>query len=74
LDRSAAAALTLRLAALRAGGRTLVLVTHELPRACELADRAIVLADGRVVHQAVGADLALAALERSYLASVGAAA
>ncbi len=73
LDRSASEALTRRLSALRAGGRTLVLVTHELARACELADRAIVLAGGRVVHEATGADLALAALDRAYLASVGAA-
>ena len=74
LDRAAAHALTERLHELRAAGRTLVLVTHELSRACELADRAVVLARGRVVHAAEGTGLELAALEQAYLASVESAA
>jgi heme ABC exporter ATP-binding subunit CcmA len=74
LDRSAAAALSERVRALREEGRTLVLVTHELARAAELADAALVLSRGRVVHAAQGAALALPVLERAYLAGVEAAA
>jgi ABC-type multidrug transport system ATPase subunit len=74
LDRAAANALTERLRELRAAGRTLVLVTHELSRACELADRAVVLARGRVVHAVEGPGLTPAVLEQAYLASVESAA
>jgi heme exporter protein A len=74
LDRAAAETLTAQLRALRTGGRTLVLVTHDLARACELADSALVLAAGRVVHAEAGPGVRLDALERAYLASVGAAA
>ena len=74
LDRAAAQALTERLRELRAAGRTLVLVTHELSRAGELADRAVVLARGRIVHAAEGPALALATLEQAYLESVESAA
>jgi len=51
-----------------------VLVTHELSRAGELADRAVVLARGRIVHAAEGPALALATLEQAYLESVESAA
>jgi heme exporter protein A len=70
LDRAAAHALTQRLQELRAAGRTLVLVTHELARACELADRVVVLSRGRIVHSAEGRGLALPTLEQAYLTSV----
>ena len=71
LDPAAAERLTAQLARLRAGGRTLVLVTHELARVARLADAAIVLARGRVVHAAGGAALEPARLEAAYLAAVG---
>jgi len=74
LDRVAADALTKQLAALHAAGRTLVLVTHELSRASELAQRAVVLARGRVVYAAQGPGLVLPSLEQAYLASVESAA
>jgi heme exporter protein A len=74
LDRTAAEVLTGEIRRLREGGRTLVLVTHDLARAAELADAAVVLAEGRVVHRAAGPGLRLEALERAYLASVEAAA
>ena len=67
LDRAGAGRLARRLAAGRAGGRTAVLVTHDLARAAELADSAIVLLRGRVVHRAEGAGLGASALERAYL-------
>jgi ABC-type multidrug transport system ATPase subunit len=54
LDARAAARLAEQLAALHAAGRTLVLVTHDLKRAAELSDRAIVLAAGRVVFDSQG--------------------
>jgi len=71
LDPAAAERLTGQLTRLRAGGRTLVLVTHELARVSRLADAAVVLARGRVVHAARGPDLEPAALEAAYLAAVG---
>ena len=72
LDPRAAAALAERLAALRAAGRSLVLVTHDAQRAAALSDRAIVLAAGRVVFTGAGADGA-PALERAVLAASDAA-
>ncbi len=70
LDRSASERLALQLRTLRAAGRTLVLVTHELAHASTLADVAIVLARGRVVHRAEGAALAASTFESAYLAAV----
>jgi ABC-type multidrug transport system ATPase subunit len=48
LDEMSAERLSTRLAAQRARGRTLVVVTHDPRRAVELADRALVLDRGRV--------------------------
>lgn len=72
LDHAAAQRLTRRLQRLRAGGRSVVLVTHEIARAAELADASLVLARGRSVHNGRGENAA--DLERAYLAAVGAAA
>lgn len=69
LDRAAAGRLAERLAGLRSGGRTLVLVTHDVAAAARLAGAAIVLARGRIVHRSEGVldplalDRALAAAE-----------
>jgi heme exporter protein A len=71
LDRRASEQLALRLAALRDGAHTLVLVTHELAHAVRLADAAIVLCAGRVAHAQRGA-LDAAALERAYLGAADA--
>lgn len=74
LDRSSSEQLKLRLARLSAAGRTLILVTHELSIASALADAAIVLARGCVVHRAEGAALEASVLDAAYLAAVEAAA
>ncbi len=66
LDRAAARRLATRLQGLRGGGRTTVLVTHEVEQAAALADRVIVLARGRIAHAACGAEVAAAALEAAY--------
>ncbi len=47
LDARAAERLSTRLAAERAAGRTLVVVTHDLARVVGLAERALVLVRGR---------------------------
>ncbi len=73
LDPRAAAGLAARLASLREAGRTLVLVTHDPKRAAELADRAIVLAAGRVVFERQGIATGAADLERAVLAAGDAA-
>jgi ABC-type multidrug transport system ATPase subunit len=68
LDPHSAERLAARLRELRARGRTIVLVSHDLARAAELADRAFVLQRGRVAAEADSAPLdparlALAAAE-----------
>jgi heme exporter protein A len=72
LDRRAAQRLAERLEALRRAGHTLILVTHDLARAAQLADAALVLSRGRVAHRSEGsADPQ--GLERAYLAALEAA-
>ncbi len=66
LDRAAARRLAARLQGLRGGGRTTVLVTHEVEQAAALADRVIVLARGRIAHAACGAEAKAASLEAAY--------
>jgi heme exporter protein A len=69
LDRRAADGLTERLTALRRRRRTVVLVTHDVFRAVQTADSAIVLAGGRKVHESRGAGLDPTELEDAYLAA-----
>jgi heme exporter protein A len=66
LDRRAADRLSERLAGLRAAGHTLLLATHDVARAAQLADAALVLARGRAAAHCRGA-LSAEALERAYL-------
>jgi len=68
LDRRAAERLTRRLEALRRRGCTIVLVTHDVERAAQLADSAVVLARGRVTHQSTDVPDP-DSLERAYLAA-----
>ena len=69
LDRRAAERLAERLETLRRAGHTLILVTHDLARAAQLADAALVLGRGRVAHRSEGpADPQ--ELERAYLAAL----
>ena len=49
--------------ALRRDGRTLVVVTHEIQEAAAIADAALVLARGRLVHRAEGEAIARGGLE-----------
>lgn len=69
LDRRAAEGLAERLGALRRGRKTLVLVTHDVQGAAQVADTAIVMADGRIARSLSGAKLDAAELERAYLAA-----
>jgi heme exporter protein A len=66
LDGPAAARLAARLGALRDRRRSLVIVTHDVRRALELADSALVLANGRVFRQLAGPALGGDELERAY--------
>jgi heme exporter protein A len=63
LDGPAAERLTARLVALRDRRRSLVIVTHDVRRAAELADSALVLAGGRVFRQLAGDALCNSGLE-----------
>jgi ABC-type multidrug transport system ATPase subunit len=74
LDRRAAERLAARLQALQSQGRTLVLVTHDLARAAQVADAAIVLAGGRKLYESRGSEPDPAELERAYLAATDSAA
>ena len=69
LDRAASRALAERLGTLREAGRTVLLVTHELDRAAQLADLALVLDAGRAAWRSEG-PLDAAGLERAYLDAV----
>jgi len=66
LDRRAGDRLSVRLRALRDEGRAVVLVTHDLLRASEIADRAVILMAGRILLEASGTDLERHALEAAY--------
>jgi ABC-type multidrug transport system ATPase subunit len=65
LDPRAAERLEGRLAGLRAEGRSVVWVTHELDRALRGCDRALVLARGRVVLAAHSAQISRGALAQA---------
>ncbi len=49
----------------RARGGSIVVVTHDLPRAASIADRAVVFAHGRVVFDGAGEEAAAQAAEAS---------
>jgi ABC-type multidrug transport system ATPase subunit len=69
LDRRASAALALRIRALRGEGRALLLVTHDLAQAAELADAALVLARGQCAARLARPELSASALEAAYAAA-----
>lgn len=66
LDRPSSDRLVARLSKLRERGRTLVLVTHDVALAVRLADVAIVLRRGEVVHRDASGRLDANALEHAY--------
>jgi ABC-type multidrug transport system ATPase subunit len=70
LDARAAERLSRRLAALRADGRALVIVSHDLARVAGLAARALVLVRGRAAWLGAEALRDEAALAPAYAASV----
>jgi ABC-type Mn2+/Zn2+ transport system ATPase subunit len=55
-----------RLRRLRNEGRAILLVTHDLLRASEIGDAALILLSGRILHRAVGRALERSALEAAY--------
>ena len=66
LDSYASAMLQDVLSALKGGGRTVVMVTHNLGRGLELADRVAIQVRGRLVFEAARAGLDADGLEQSY--------
>ena len=51
---------------LRQSDRTLVLVSHDVTLAAKLADAAVVLRRGQIVHRDSGGDLDPSTLENAY--------
>jgi heme exporter protein A len=70
LDPRAASRLAARLGALRTTRRTVVLVTHDLTRAAELADQTLLLVRGQSVPLPDQASRDAASLERHYREAV----
>jgi len=70
LDHSSATLLSEKLLELRDAGKAIVMVSHDLPRTAEVADKAIVLLRGRIVHSCSVSPLELAQLERAYREAV----
>jgi biotin transport system ATP-binding protein len=73
LDLPAAERLAARLGALREAGHGLVLVTHDVRQAAELADDVLVLRGGSVALRAATADTRVDALVARYSELLGAA-
>lgn len=73
LDPHAALVLDRELRALRAAGRTVVLITHRLDRGLDISDRYLVIRRGRVVEAADSAGVDAAALEERHFPSGAAA-
>ena len=68
LDQASAERLSQRLTSLRDSGRSLVLVTHDLRRAEELADRVLIMERGRVRFCASAGEPGTEDLQRTYAA------
>jgi len=66
LDQQAAEVLREVLAALLGRARTVLMTTHNLERGLELCDRAAILVNGRIVHQADKSDLDVASFREAY--------
>ncbi|MBW2417000.1 MAG: ABC transporter ATP-binding protein [Deltaproteobacteria bacterium] len=68
LDYRSTGRLGERLRALRDGGRSLVLITHDLRQASQLANAALFMARGRVAHRTgEAAEMTAACLESTYV-------
>lgn len=66
LDQEAGAMLDDVLQTVVAGGRTVLMISHDLPRALALAHRLAILANGRIAYQAPTAGLTLPELTQAY--------
>ena len=66
LDQQAAEVLREVLLALVGRSRTVLMTTHNLERGLELCDRAAILFNGRIVHQADKSDLDVASFREAY--------
>lgn len=74
LDAAGTAILDGMLTDLRRAGRTIVVATHDLARGLALADRAVILHDGRVACEATGGVGAFDAVDAAYRRITGAVA
>jgi heme exporter protein A len=69
LDQQAAEVLREVLVSLGGRSRTVLMTTHNLERGLELCDRAAILFNGRIVHQAIGDGLDVASFREAYRGS-----
>jgi heme exporter protein A len=68
LDQEASAMLDEVLKTVAADGRTVLMISHDLPRSLTLAHRIAILANGKIAYDAPTADLTLADLTQTYAA------
>lgn len=70
LDRRAAERLTARLRELNEGGHSLIVVTHDVVHAAEIADVVLMMFSGRVHSRLEGDEVGARTLEERYLAAL----
>jgi len=66
LDHSSTEMLCAKLCAIRDAGKTIVLVSHDLALAAKIADQAVLLVRGKIVHRCSGDQLTQSYLEQQY--------
>ena len=70
LDHSSTEMLCAKLCGIRDAGKTIVLVSHDLALAAKIADQAILLVRGKIVHRCSGQQLTQSHLEQQYRSAV----
>jgi heme exporter protein A len=70
LDHSSTEMLCAKLCKIRDAGKTIVLVSHDLALASKIADQAVLLVRGQIVHRCSGQQVTQSHLEQQYRSAV----
>ena len=73
LDQHAAKMLQKMLSSIHDGGRTVIMVTHDLPRALEMSETVAIISRGTIVFHSPAKDVEPSKFESVYLDAVGSA-